>query len=137
MRNIKLSWLGPPIVERENSTLHLETRKATALLAFLGLSTIPTSRESLAALFWPEFDQSHAHANLRRTLFSINQTTYALGKIVNYFLENPNAWNDTKRITNGSPTKIIVKDGLEGLVFKLTDLTQGDDVALVFIETKK
>jgi hypothetical protein len=30
-----------------------------------------------------------------------------------------------------------VKDGLEGLVLKLTDLTQGDVVALVFLETKK
>jgi hypothetical protein len=30
-----------------------------------------------------------------------------------------------------------VKDGLEGLVLKLTDLTQGDVVALVFLETNK
>ena len=70
-------------------------------------------------------------------IFSINKTSYAIGKIVNYFLDNPNAWNDTKRITHGTPTKIIVKDGLEGLVFKLTDLTPGDEVALVFLETKK
>ncbi|MCR4289068.1 MAG: hypothetical protein NUV86_02260 [Candidatus Scalindua sp.] len=70
-------------------------------------------------------------------IFSINKTSYAIGKIVNYFLDNPNAWNDTKRITHGTPTKIVVKDGLEGLVFKLTDITQGDEVALVFLETKK
>ncbi len=70
-------------------------------------------------------------------IFSINQTSYAIGKIVNYFLDNPNAWNHTKRITHGTPTKIVVKDGLEGLVLKLTDLTQGDVVALVFLETKK
>jgi len=70
-------------------------------------------------------------------IFSINKTSYAIGKIVNYFMDNPNAWNDTKRITHGTPTKIVVKDGLEGLVFKLTDITQGDEVALVFLETKK
>mgnify|MGYP000309538162 CR=1 FL=1 len=70
-------------------------------------------------------------------IFSINKTTYALGKIANYFLDNPNAWSDTKRITNSTPTKIIVRHGLEGLVFKLTDLTGGDEVALVFLETKK
>lgn len=70
-------------------------------------------------------------------IFSINKTSYALGKIVNYFLDDQNAWNDTKRITHSKPTKIVVTDGLEGLTFKLTDLTNGDDVALVFLETKK
>jgi len=70
-------------------------------------------------------------------VFSVNKTTYAIGKIVNYFLDNPNAWNDTKRVTHSTPTKVVVKNGLEGLVFKLTDLTPGDHVALVFLETKK
>ena len=70
-------------------------------------------------------------------IFSISKSSYAIGKIVNYFIDNPNAWNDTKRVTHGTPTKIVVKDGLEGLVFKLTDLTPGDEVALVFLETKK
>ena len=68
---------------------------------------------------------------------STNKPSFALGKIVNYFLDNPNAWNDTKRITLTTPTKILVKEGLDGLVFKLTDLTKGDEVALVFLETKK
>ncbi|MDD5368857.1 MAG: BTAD domain-containing putative transcriptional regulator [Anaerolineaceae bacterium] len=52
----------------------MQTRKATALLAFLSISEKPQSREKLAALFWPEFDQTRAHANLRRTLASIIQT---------------------------------------------------------------
>jgi len=70
-------------------------------------------------------------------VFSINKTSYAIGKIVNYFLDNPNAWSDTKRITHSTPTKVVIKNGLEGLVFKLTDLTPGDVVALVFLEAKK
>ena len=70
-------------------------------------------------------------------VFSINKTGYAIGKIVNYFLDNPNAWNDTKRITHSKPTKVVVENGLEGLVFNLTDLTPGDVVALVFIDAKK
>jgi DNA-binding SARP family transcriptional activator len=71
MKNCKLFWLGLPIIERDNAAIHMETRKATALLAFLGLSGTPRSRERLATLFWPDFDQTHALANLRRTLFSI------------------------------------------------------------------
>ena len=70
-------------------------------------------------------------------IFSVNKTSYAIGKIVNYFLDDPNAWSDTKRVTNSTPTKIVVKNGLEGLIFKLTDLTPGDVVALVFLEAKK
>jgi hypothetical protein len=70
-------------------------------------------------------------------IFSINKASYAIGKIANYFLDNPNAWDDTKRITHSTPVKVVVKDGLERLVFKLTDLTPGDEVALVFLEAKK
>ncbi len=70
-------------------------------------------------------------------ILSANKPSFALGKIVNYFLDNPNAWNDTKRITRSTPTIILVKEGLEGLVFKLTDLTKGDEVALVFLESRK
>ncbi|MBE0685116.1 MAG: hypothetical protein IH585_03870, partial [Anaerolineaceae bacterium] len=73
MKKIKLFWLGLPIIKCDNVAIHMETRKATALLALLGLSSAPPSRESIATLFWSEFDQAHAMANLRRTLFSINK----------------------------------------------------------------
>ncbi len=70
-------------------------------------------------------------------ILSVNKTSFALGKIVDYFLSNQNAWNNTKRITDSTPAKVVVEDGLEGLGFELTDLTTGDEVALVFLETKK
>jgi LuxR family maltose regulon positive regulatory protein len=77
MNGIKAYWLGIPIIERNGNVIYLETRKATALLAYLGLSSpLPSSRESLATLFWPKYDQQHAQANLRRALYSIN---HALG----------------------------------------------------------
>jgi hypothetical protein len=70
-------------------------------------------------------------------VLSVNKTSFALGKIVDYFLSNQNAWNNTKRITNSTPAKVVVEDGLEELRLELTDLTDGDEVALVFLETKK
>lgn len=73
MERIKTFWLGIPIIERDGNVFNLETRKAVALLAYLGLSSpSPLSRENLATLFWPEYDQQHASANLRRSLYSIN-----------------------------------------------------------------
>ena len=46
-------------------------RKTLALLAYLSLSPQNPTRETLASLFWPEHDQQHALANLRRNLFSL------------------------------------------------------------------
>ena len=70
-------------------------------------------------------------------ILSVNKTSFALGKIVDYFLNDPNAWNDTKRITHSTPTRIVVENGVMGLGFELTDLTDGDEVALIFLETRK
>lgn len=73
MEGVKTFWLGIPIIERDGNLFNLETRKAVALLAYLGLSSpLPQSKENLATLFWPEYDQQRAAANLRRSLYSIN-----------------------------------------------------------------
>ncbi|RPI34027.1 MAG: hypothetical protein EHM70_04255, partial [Chloroflexota bacterium] len=65
---LKLAWLGPPVAELDNRQIHFETRKITSLLAYLSLNPSGNPREKLAALLWPEFDQAHALANLRRAL---------------------------------------------------------------------
>ena len=70
-------------------------------------------------------------------ILSVSKTSFAIGKIVDYFLNNQDAWNNTKRITDSTPAKVVVEDGLEGLRLELTDLTDGDEVALIFLETKK
>ncbi|MCC6146687.1 MAG: hypothetical protein IT308_03890 [Anaerolineaceae bacterium] len=74
MEGIEAYWLGIPIIKRDNYVINLETRKAAALLAYLALSSpSPLTRENLATMFWPEYDQQHAYANLRRSLYSINR----------------------------------------------------------------
>jgi len=70
-------------------------------------------------------------------ILSMNKISFAGGKIVYYFLDNPNAWDETKRIIHKTPTKVVVEEGLEGLEFNLTYLTSGDEVALIFLETKE
>jgi DNA-binding SARP family transcriptional activator len=65
---LQLALLGPPIVERDGSPVSFDTRKAVALLALLATSKSAQSRERLAALFWPESDDSRARSSLRRTL---------------------------------------------------------------------
>lgn len=68
---LRLSWLGPPAIEYDGRPLRLEMRKTLALLAYLSLSPQGPSRETLATMFWPEFDQQHSLTNLRRNLFSL------------------------------------------------------------------
>lgn len=52
--------------------MHVDTRKAIAVLAYLALEG-PQSRESLAGLLWPESTDTRARAALRRTLSVLNR----------------------------------------------------------------
>jgi DNA-binding SARP family transcriptional activator/Tfp pilus assembly protein PilF len=65
---VSVQVLGPVRVNVAGAALAVDTRKATALLAYLAVTGRPQSRESLAALLWPEADGTDARAALRRTL---------------------------------------------------------------------
>ncbi|MDN3515947.1 MAG: hypothetical protein NG747_16340 [Candidatus Brocadia sp.] len=70
-------------------------------------------------------------------LFSMNNASFAQGNIVDYFLRDSEAWDKTKKLIHKEPRKIVITGGLNGLVFNLVELTDGDEVALVFIDTQK
>ncbi len=72
MPSLELRLFGSPDLLRDGQPVHFDTRKALALLAYLALTAQAHSRDSLAVLFWPEFDQTHARATLRRTLSSLS-----------------------------------------------------------------
>lgn len=74
MSLLKLHFLGPPRIERDGRIVDPDTRKATALLAYLALSGERPSRDFLAAFLWPDLDDSHAKAALRRTLSALKST---------------------------------------------------------------
>ncbi len=68
---LKLYFLGMPRVERAGQVATMDTRKAAAMLAYLALSGERQSRDSLAALLWPEFAEARAKAALCRTLSTL------------------------------------------------------------------
>ena len=56
---LNLLLLGSPRLERDGRSLEPDTRKATALLAYLAITGRFHTRDTLAALLWPEMDDSH------------------------------------------------------------------------------
>ncbi len=68
MSDLVIRTLGTPTIEYQGSAIKVDTRKAIALLIYLAVEAHPRSRDTVAALLWPEHDQSRARAALRRTL---------------------------------------------------------------------
>jgi DNA-binding SARP family transcriptional activator/predicted ATPase len=65
MEKLALYMFGAPRLERAGAPLRMDTHKAMALLIYLATIQRPQSRDTLAALLWPNHDQ--ARAILRRT----------------------------------------------------------------------
>ena len=68
---LTVSLLGPPRVARDGTPVSFDTRKATALLAYLALAERAHARDALAELLWPDHDTAHARGALRRTLSTL------------------------------------------------------------------
>ncbi|HSF83312.1 MAG TPA: tetratricopeptide repeat protein [Anaerolineales bacterium] len=74
---LKVYVLGAPRLELDGAPLALDRNKALALLVYVAVTRQAHTRQSLATLFWPEYDQSKALAYLRRALWTLNS---ALGE---------------------------------------------------------
>ena len=68
MPELRVSLLGAPSIEAGRTQIETDTRKATALLAYLAVTAQPQRRATLAALLWPDTGEQKARGALRRTL---------------------------------------------------------------------
>jgi len=73
MARLTMALLGAPMIQRDRVPIKVDTRKATAMLAFLAVTARGHARDSLAGLLWPEYDGLHARAALRRTLSALTK----------------------------------------------------------------
>jgi DNA-binding SARP family transcriptional activator len=73
LNSLHVFLLGAPRLERGGVEVEMDTRKALALLAYLAVTGKGYPRDVLAALLWPEYNQSRARAALRRTLSTLNK----------------------------------------------------------------
>jgi TolB-like protein/DNA-binding SARP family transcriptional activator len=74
MSELRIMLFGPPRIERDGAPVDLGRRKALALTAYLAATGTRHSRDSLAALLWPENDPASAKAELRRALSLLSTT---------------------------------------------------------------
>lgn len=73
MTRVTFHLLGAPRVSLDGMPIAVDTRKAIALAIYLAVTGQPRRREQLAAMFWPEADDTKAGAALRRTLSVLNK----------------------------------------------------------------
>jgi DNA-binding SARP family transcriptional activator len=71
VRSLNIALLGTPRIEVDDAPLAVDTRKATALLAFLALTGHSHARAVLADLLWPDSDPERSRSALRRTLSTL------------------------------------------------------------------
>lgn len=74
MSDLVIHALGAPAIEYRGSAISVDTRKAIALLVYLAVEPQQHSRDAIAALLWPDYDQSRARAALRRTLSVLHKS---------------------------------------------------------------
>ncbi|MDQ3610048.1 MAG: hypothetical protein M4D85_00335, partial [Actinomycetota bacterium] len=75
MTGFRVDLLGTPLVTLDDVPVSFDTRKATALLAYLAMTGRPQGRDTLAGLLWPDHEQAGARGALRRTLSVLNAAT--------------------------------------------------------------
>jgi predicted ATPase/DNA-binding SARP family transcriptional activator len=101
---LSLRFFGAPYLERDGQRVEPDTRKAIALLAYLVVTGQPHTRDALAALLYPENDESHAKAALRRTLSALNKTlgegNLSTAHDAVAIDANPSLWVDVNEFTN-------------------------------------
>lgn len=79
MARLEVFLLGAPRIEFDGAAVELDTRKAIALLAYLAMSGERHTRDALATLLWPDYDQSRSRAALRRTLSTLRTAVDGYG----------------------------------------------------------
>ena len=137
MPKLSLSLLGAPHLEKDGRPVLVDTRKAIAMLAYLALTEQIQARDTLATLFWPEYDQKRARASLRRTLSALNKALdrYGLDIQRETVTIDPEAdfWVDTRQFqgllreveVHGHPAGIFCPHCLS-LLEGAVELYQGD-----------
>ena len=65
MPQLEIRLFGSPAITLNGTLLEVDTRKAIALLAYLAVTYQRHTRDALAALLWPDYNQTEARRSTR------------------------------------------------------------------------
>jgi ABC-type oligopeptide transport system substrate-binding subunit/DNA-binding SARP family transcriptional activator len=140
MSGLALFLLGPPRLERDGVPLEFDTRKNTALIAYLAVTGESHSREALVTLLWPELEPSRARAGLRRNLSTLRKALAGEWLVVDRETvgtdPSANLWLDVDQFRSlllvgrdhGHPEAEVCPECLTGLA-EAVELYRGDFLA--------
>lgn len=74
---LQLQVFGVPSAALRGDEVRLPLQRAVALLAYLALNPQPVPRAHLAALLWPDADETQARTRLRRLIYKIEEAVGA------------------------------------------------------------
>lgn len=77
LSQLTLALLGAPQIRLADQEVNIGRSKAVALLAYLALTPLPVSRETLLTLLWADYEPQAAQSQLRQMLWAIQK---AIGK---------------------------------------------------------
>ena len=120
MSRLKIALLGAPEIIVDGALVKSDRRKAVALLAYMAVTGKTHSRDHLAALLWPDYDQSSAYAYLRRTVWELNKVLgkgwIEAGRDTIAMLPSPDLWLDTTAFQEGTQDASDPVAGLEDAI---------------------
>ncbi|MEP6872984.1 MAG: alpha/beta fold hydrolase [Burkholderiales bacterium] len=70
---LELQVFGVPVAAVHGHDTPLRLKRAVALLAYLGFNTGPVPRAHLAAMLWPDADETQGRTRLRRLVYTTEQ----------------------------------------------------------------
>lgn len=104
MSYLALFLLGQPRIELNGAIIKVPLHKALALLSYLAVTGERHSRNTLATLFWPEYDQDAALNTLRVNLHTLRKVLGEDWFIVDRdkigLTDNPSPWVDVWHFHN-------------------------------------
>jgi DNA-binding SARP family transcriptional activator len=71
MSHLSISLLGSPKITLDGVQVKIPTFRAIPLLAYLAITGVSQTRETLASLLWSESSLPHALGSLRTTLWRL------------------------------------------------------------------
>ncbi|QPC83679.1 hypothetical protein G4Y79_04665 [Phototrophicus methaneseepsis] len=99
--SIQIFLFGAPQIKQGGDTLHINRRKAMALLAYLAIAESPVSRTALAVLLSPDLDSARSNAELRRALATLKEiglgSTLICTRDTVALTHSPDIWVDAQQ----------------------------------------